>query len=88
MKESAATTVLEQQLQQMPESCSWLNESPRCSRLAHKSRDTITMERRAVVPILQSNDFEKEESAAKRVDSFMDEVSEFREAGAPDADRN
>ena len=43
------------------------------------------MERSAVVPILQSNDFEKEESAAKRVDSFMDQVSEFREAGAPDA---
>ena len=43
------------------------------------------MEQSAAVPILQSNDFEKEESAAKRVDSFMDEVSEFREAGAPDA---
>ena len=41
------------------------------------------MERSAVVPILQSNDFEKQESAAKRVDSFIDEISEFREALKP-----
>ena len=48
----------------------------------NNSRDIITMERSAV-PILQSNDFEKNDSAAKRVDSFMDDVSDFLEALEP-----
>ena len=52
------------------------------SRLIDNSRDIITMERSAV-PLLQSNGFERNDSAAKRLDNFMDEVSDFRESLEP-----